>query len=99
MKLKQDPGSWTATNVNRDDFQIDNDKAQNVADVFAKEPNAMTFKFPTAEETAFNALLISKAPNMAKGLIEIRSQLIDRTFKADSILITSIDNLLEGLTE
>lgn len=95
-ELKHPVGSWEVTEFNRGDFQIDNEKGENVADVFSNVGTFDPEKFPDLDKAKFNAELISRAPIMAKRLLEIRQGLIDR--KEFEIFVKGIDVALEGLT-
>lgn len=95
LKLKQYPGSWKIEPTISKDFIILNEEGKNVADAFSGGENGSQ-NFPNQEEANFNALLISKAPEMAQALINISSQLEDRG--SDEIIRRGIEVILKDLT-
>lgn len=95
-QLKFKVGPWVAEkNSDEIDFRIINEKGQDVADVWERSPDAITGNFPTAEEAQFNADLIIKAPELLQGLIDVKSQLLDAGNNPNSVLMTSINELIK----
>jgi hypothetical protein len=96
LKLKMALGSWTRVPQKSGDTLIYSQNEKNVADVFSNSNSFAGGLFVDQDEADFNAKLISKAPDMARSLLEIHSQLTDRN--QHEAIRKGIEVLLKNIT-